>query len=97
MVIQDRCVICNIVAGKIPAWIVYRDADVICFLPKTLEAYGHTLIASKEHYSDIFSIPENLLEIEIATAKKLAIHYCMTKIKFLKNCDCRTNRDRDIR
>jgi histidine triad (HIT) family protein len=75
MVIQDRCVICDIVAGKISAWIVDRDADLICFLPKTLEAYGHTLIAPKEHYSDIFSIPEHLLEIAIATTKKLAIYY----------------------
>jgi histidine triad (HIT) family protein len=73
---QTNCVICDIVAGKIPAWIVYENAEIIGFLPKTLEAYGHTLIAPKVHYADIYSTPDRLLESVITTAKKLALHYC---------------------
>ena len=70
-----RCTICEIVADRTPSWIVYQDTDVICFLPKTLEAYGHTVIALKAHYLDLFTTPEHLLGAVINTAKKLAIHY----------------------
>jgi histidine triad (HIT) family protein len=48
---MSDCVICDILAKKIPSSIVYQDADVICFLPKTLEAYGHTIIAPKKSFS----------------------------------------------
>lgn len=72
---QTKCVICEIVAEKIPAWIVYQNAACICFLPKTLDAYGHTLIAPKVHYADIYSTPDRLLESVITTAKKIALYY----------------------
>jgi hypothetical protein len=29
---MTNCVICEIVAGTIPSWIIYQDAEVICFL-----------------------------------------------------------------
>lgn len=72
---MNGCTICDIVADRTPAWIVYQDTDVICFLPKTLEAYGHTVIAPKAHYQDIYTTPEHLLEVIIVAAKRLSIHY----------------------
>ncbi len=69
------CFICEIAAGRIPTWVIYQDADVICFLPKTLEAYGHTANAPKAHYSDLFTTPESLLGAIIKIAKRLAIYY----------------------
>ncbi|MFZ8847993.1 MAG: HIT family protein [Minisyncoccia bacterium] len=38
---------CKIIKGKEPARIIYEDKDVICFLPKTIQVYGHTLIVPK--------------------------------------------------
>lgn len=72
---NNGCVFCDIVAAKIPSWIVYENKQVICFLPNKLEVYGHTLIAPKAHYQDIYTVPQDLLESIIVTAKKLAIHY----------------------
>ncbi len=72
---MERCTICEIVADRIPTWVVYQDADVICFLPKTLEANGHTVIAPKAHYPDLFTTPESLLGAVVVAAKKLAVHY----------------------
>ena len=69
------CTICEITANRVPAWIIYQDAAVICFLPRTLEAYGHTVIAPKTHYSNLFTTPDHLLEAVIKAAKKLAVHY----------------------
>ncbi|MGE5261852.1 MAG: HIT family protein [Acidobacteriota bacterium] len=72
---MPSCVICEIVAGRLPSWVIYQDSNVICFLPKTLEAYGQTVIAPKAHHSDLLTTPDHLLGAIINTAKKLAIHY----------------------
>jgi diadenosine tetraphosphate (Ap4A) HIT family hydrolase len=69
------CAICEIVKGIVPSWIVFQDAHVVCFLPKTMDAYGHTVIAPKAHYPDLYTAPETLLKYLVVTAKKLAVHY----------------------
>lgn len=48
---------------------------MICFLPKTIWVYGHTLIVPKKHYKDLYDIPEALLCKLIKTAKKLTLAY----------------------
>jgi histidine triad (HIT) family protein len=72
---MPSCIICEIVAGRVSSWVIYQDNDVICFLPRTLEAYGHTVIAPKSHYPDLLTTPDHLLGAVVHTAKKLAIHY----------------------
>jgi histidine triad (HIT) family protein len=72
---MNNCIFCDIVAGNIPAWIIYQNAEVISFLPGTMEAYGHTLIVPKAHYTDIYSIPAPLLAATVITAQKLSVHY----------------------
>jgi histidine triad (HIT) family protein len=72
---MNNCLFCDIVKGNIPSWVVYQSAEIICFLPSTMEAYGHTLIAPKAHYADIYSIPATLLATTVITAQKLSVHY----------------------
>ena len=72
---NPECPFCDIVANKIPSWIIFQDTNVICFLPMKLEAYGHTILASKKHYVDIYSMPEILLKAICVTAKKISLHY----------------------
>ena len=69
------CVICSLISGSIPAWVVHRDARVICFLPKEMEVYGHTVIAPIEHYPDIYSGSEESMAALMAAARSLALHY----------------------
>lgn len=69
------CVFCDIVHGQAAAWVVYQTEDVICFLPKNPEVYGHTLIMPKAHFADLYTTPVALLEKLIVTAQMLAIHY----------------------
>lgn len=69
------CVICKIVTERIPSWIVYDNTEVICYLPKDLAAYGHTVVAPKEHHTNLYDTPEALLNAVISTAKRLAAHY----------------------
>ncbi|BCX15673.1 MAG: histidine triad protein [Candidatus Parcubacteria bacterium] len=58
---MNDCVFCKIVRREEPAKIIYENEDVICFLPKTIQVYGHTLVVPKKHFQDLYDIPENLL------------------------------------
>ena len=46
---SEACVICGFAAGNIPRWVIYETNSVICFLPLKLNAYGHMVIAPKNH------------------------------------------------
>ncbi|MBA7670823.1 hypothetical protein ES703_78970 [subsurface metagenome] len=50
---MDNCQFCQIIDRQIPSWIVYENEKVIAFLPEQLEAYGHALVAPKQHYADL--------------------------------------------
>lgn len=69
------CVICALAADRLPCWVVFESESVFCFLPLDLNAYGHTVIAPKAHFADLYDIPEALWQELAGTAKRLAIHY----------------------
>ena len=56
-----ECIFCRLVRNEVPRWLVYEDSDVIAFLPKQPVAFGHTLVAPKEHHPDLTSIPSAIL------------------------------------
>lgn len=72
---MSECIFCGIVAATIPARVIRETDDVICFLPKRLGVYGHTLIVPKKHYEDLFDIPPTLLCTLAETAQHLAMSY----------------------
>jgi histidine triad (HIT) family protein len=64
------CVFCRIVAGEIPAAIVYQDALAIAFMDVGQVNPGHVLVAARAH-------AENLYELDDAQASALlrcAVH-----------------------
>ncbi len=71
----EPCVICQIVREEVPAWIVYQTDTTVCFLPKDLNTIGHTIIAPKEHYTDLFTLPEQNAGDLMCVAKALTGHY----------------------
>ncbi len=66
---MDNCVFCRVVKGELPCWKVYEDDDVLAFFDVNPANEYHTLVVPKQHHSDIFDIPENLL-ISITKAIK---------------------------
>ena len=72
---SEACVICDIDAGNIPRWVVHETESVICFLPLELNAHGHTVIAPKNHFADLYDVPEELLHELAGAAKRLAEDY----------------------
>ena len=55
------CLFCKIIAGQIPASIVYKDLDVVAFLDIGPVSDGHTLVVSRLHYSAWDQCPPEVL------------------------------------
>ena len=72
---SEICPICRIVAGDVKSWVVYENQHIICFFPRMFDCFGHTIIASKEHYPDLFTVPEAVLVEATKAAQQLALHY----------------------
>ena len=47
------CIFCNIIAGKLPAHVVYDDEDIIAFLDIRPINPGHTLVIPKAHVASL--------------------------------------------
>jgi histidine triad (HIT) family protein len=56
-VADDGCIFCKIVAGIIPASVVYQDTDVIAFLDIDPLFPGHVLLSPREHYATLTDLP----------------------------------------
>ena len=72
---MENCIFCKIINKEVPADIIYEDDNVICFLPKDIEIYGHTLVVPKKHYADLYDIPSDVLSELIKVAQKLTLEY----------------------
>ena len=72
---MNDCIFCQVIQGKEDAKIIYEDKNVLCFFPKQMEVYGHTLIIPKQHFPNIYEIPSELLSSLIETIQLLAKEY----------------------
>lgn len=79
---MNDCIFCKIINGEIPSYKIYEDDDVYAFLDINPVSCGHTLVVPKEHYCDIFEIPDNLLSKINIVVKKLS-----STIKEKLKCD----------
>ena len=55
-----ECIFCKIVRGEIRCAEVYSDDSILAFLDIAPISKGHTLIIPKEHYENLFDMPEEL-------------------------------------
>jgi histidine triad (HIT) family protein len=69
---EESCVFCRIVRGQAPASIIYEDDAVMAFLDIRPLYTGHTLVIPKQHYVDIFDIPDTLLSQVYIVAKHIS-------------------------
>jgi histidine triad (HIT) family protein len=72
---MNNCIFCQIIGGNAPAKILYENEHVVCFLPREIEVYGHTLVVPKDHYVDLYDIPTEALCNLVKVAQKLTLDY----------------------
>ena len=63
------CVFCKILDGVIPSAKLFEDEDFVIILDIGPATFGHALIIPKNHYANIYEMPEELLSKSICLAK----------------------------
>ena len=64
-----NCVFCKIVDGVIPSAKLYEDEDFAIILDVGPASFGHALMIPKNHYANIYEMPEEVLSKAICLAK----------------------------
>ena len=79
---MDSCIFCKIANGEIPSNTIYEDDKFRVILDNGPATKGHALVLPKEHYANLFEMPQDLLADAAVVAKKVA-----TNIKDKLSCD----------
>lgn len=75
---ETNCIFCKIAGGEIPSKTIYEDDEFRVILDISPATKGHALILPKEHYADLYEIPEEVAGRVMKLAKKMAEH--MTEV-----------------
>ena len=70
----DDCIFCKIVAGDLPAQVVYQDDHTVSFMDINPWTRGHALVIPRNHSRNLLDIDEDDLAHVMAAAKRLAVH-----------------------
>lgn len=71
---ENNCIFCKIIKGEIPSTCIYEDQDFKVILDISPAARGHALILPKEHYANLYELPEDLAAKTMVLAKRIASH-----------------------
>ena len=70
---NENCIFCKILKGDIPSFCVFEDESFKVILDRFPASRGHVLILPKEHYQDLFELPDEIGSKLYPLAKKLAV------------------------
>ncbi len=69
---MSDCIFCMIANGEIPSNTIYEDDNFRVILDNGPATKGHALVLPKQHYANLFEIPEDTLAGAAKVAKKVA-------------------------
>src|SRR5437763_12190928 len=72
MAADPNCIFCKIVAGEIPCFKLFEDAETLAFMDINPVHDGHCLVIPKAHYPDVFAIAPEAFAAAARTAIKMA-------------------------
>lgn len=70
--INVECPFCRIVSGELPAIIVSENKDMMAIMDLFPATLGHVLVIPKQHFENIYSLPEEIGASIMTTALKVA-------------------------
>ena len=73
---DSNCIFCKIAGGEIPSATLYEDADFRVIMDISPASKGHALILPKEHYANLYELPDELAAKVLVLAKNM-----ITKLK----------------
>lgn len=68
---KEDCIFCKIANGEIPSQTLYEDERFRVILDLGPATKGHALILPKEHYANLYELPEELAGETMKLAKKM--------------------------
>lgn len=68
---EDNCIFCKIANGDIPSKTLYEDERFRVILDLGPATKGHALILPKEHYANLYELPEDTAGEVMKLAKKM--------------------------
>ncbi len=68
---DTNCIFCKIANGEIPSKTLYEDDKFRVILDLGPASKGHALILPKEHYADLYELPEETAGEVMKLAKKM--------------------------
>ena len=71
---KDDCIFCKLANGVFPTNMIYEDDDFAVILDVAPATRGHALILPKEHYANIYELPDEVAGKVMILAKKMATH-----------------------
>lgn len=69
---DDNCIFCKIANGEIPSKTIYEDEKFRVILDLGPATKGHALILPKEHYANLYELPEEMAGNVMKLAQKMA-------------------------
>lgn len=69
---DNNCIFCKIAAGEIPSKTIYEDEQFRVILDLGPAAKGHALILPKNHYANLYELPDETAGEVMKLAKKMA-------------------------
>lgn len=69
---MDNCIFCKLAKGEMETNTLYEDQDFRVIFDLSPATEGHVLVIPKEHYANVFELPEELAGKAYILAKKLA-------------------------
>lgn len=72
MTSDPTCIFCKIVAGAIPSFKLYEDADTLAFMDINPVHDGHCLVIPKAHHATVFELPDAAFAAAGRTTIKVA-------------------------
>ena len=70
---NDNCIFCKIANGEIPSRTLYEDERYRVILDMGPATRGHALVLPKEHFENLYEIPDEWAAGALAAAKKVAV------------------------
>ena len=68
---DENCIFCKITNGEIPSTTVYEDDDFRVILDLSPASKGHALILPKEHYANLYELPDEAASKVLIVAKNV--------------------------
>ena len=71
---KDDCIFCKLANGVFETNKIYEDNEFTVILDAGPANRGHSLIIPKEHYANVYELPEDIAGRAFILAKKIAGH-----------------------